>query len=521
MKTVHAVSLSVVVGVATFCLIVCATATYGTGISADSVEYVGVAHNLASSNGFTTRTGEPFVVQPPLFPLSLALMKVLFGIDPVDGARWFNALLAGLTAGLGTWILARCLQPVLATAGVLALLFSQPQFEVSTYAWSEPLFNLLVLLFLATVIMRSNLGRKEAALLGIVTALACLTRYIGYSLVVTGVIVILAQRQKLKDRLLNSLIFGVIAVLPLTIWIVRNWAVSDTLFGPRVPSRYSLFDNLYYMFRTIFGWFAPVMLVLPRMVIWSIVAILVACIVAVIALISRKRITFREMLSSQKFVRLLILILFMTVYCIILVTTATMTAYDEIGLRLLSPISIALIVAIFMSLEGGAKLLNIPRLTRRNAHRVHLLASGFLLIVLIILPMLQGMISVITKLDQGAGGYNAKRWRESETIEFLRASFLTETDEIYSNRPDAITFLTGFQANWMPSRTYYNSNQPATDLSSLKGNWPRSPVAHILWFDDEGRPYFFSIQELETIANISLEVQLVDGKIYEASPTMQ
>lgn len=174
-------------------LILYATSTYGIGISPDSVGYIAVARNLADGNGFTDYQGNAFVIQPPLFPIALASVELLSGIDPEEGARFLNALVAGCTVGLGGFVLLRFVRGPLVVLGGLAILFSTPQIAVSTYAWSEPLFNLLVLIFLTIIISHSSLGRREVVFLGVVTALACLTRYIGYSLVATGVILILIQ----------------------------------------------------------------------------------------------------------------------------------------------------------------------------------------------------------------------------------------------------------------------------------------------------------------------------------------
>ncbi len=65
------------------------TASYGPGMSSDSVFYLSCARNLVEGQGFMSHIGV-FTRWPPLFPLSLAFFGWL-GIDVVDASRFFNA----------------------------------------------------------------------------------------------------------------------------------------------------------------------------------------------------------------------------------------------------------------------------------------------------------------------------------------------------------------------------------------------------------------------------------------------
>src|SRR5918992_1443542 len=67
----------------------------GIGIYPDSVVYVGVARNLLQGQGVTyfDENGHmaPVTHYAPLYPLVIAGLG-LTGIDPLEGARWVNAV---------------------------------------------------------------------------------------------------------------------------------------------------------------------------------------------------------------------------------------------------------------------------------------------------------------------------------------------------------------------------------------------------------------------------------------------
>jgi hypothetical protein len=71
---------------------------WGIGLSPDSVVYIASARNLLSGFGlsvsFTTGEFLPLTHYPSLFSAGLAGLGFV-GIDPLDRARWLNALIFG------------------------------------------------------------------------------------------------------------------------------------------------------------------------------------------------------------------------------------------------------------------------------------------------------------------------------------------------------------------------------------------------------------------------------------------
>ena len=64
---------------------------YGVGVSADSTGYIGVAREWLSRLGFSFYGG-PGADFPPLYSALLALGSLITREDPLETARWMNAL---------------------------------------------------------------------------------------------------------------------------------------------------------------------------------------------------------------------------------------------------------------------------------------------------------------------------------------------------------------------------------------------------------------------------------------------
>ena len=221
---------------------------YGAVLAWDAYDYIAAARNLIRGAGYTTYLGDPMVLWPPLYPALLAIVGAILGSDPFLQANIVNALIFGLIVYLGGLLTFRHLSsfPVLAFVGTLTVLFSISLFAVSLVAWTEPLFIVFVLL--SIIFVESYLSKNDTTsliLLSSSVALSCLTRYVGVSLILWGALIIIVfRRDGLKGRMAHLSLFILISALPLGIWLIRNYAISSTFFGPREPSGYTLPQTL-------------------------------------------------------------------------------------------------------------------------------------------------------------------------------------------------------------------------------------------------------------------------------------
>ena len=253
-------AIFVILALAGVGIVLVATSVYGPGLSPDSVAYIFAAQSLTSGNGYSMISGHPFVHWPPLFPTLLAGMASI-GIDPLNGARLFNAAIFGLIIFVTGHLLRTHLKSMtLVLIGTAFLLVSVIFLRVSIMAWSEPLFVLLTIAFFFYLSKFLKEQRfKFLILIGILAGVACLQRYIGFTLIFTGIISIFffthsgARHQTLK----SASFFGFVSSIPLAIWLGRNYALTSTISGVRPPSTTGFFQNAAETLKSVSFWLLP------------------------------------------------------------------------------------------------------------------------------------------------------------------------------------------------------------------------------------------------------------------------
>src|SRR5215216_1539036 len=197
-----ALSLIALIGIV---LIIQATPN-GLGLSDDSIAYIAGARSLAAGHGYREAwlaSNQPVTHFPPAFPSVLAFFGFL-GIDPLHAARFVNAFLFFLTAGL-LGILAWRMTPSLTAGLVLAGLFvlCGDLLQVHAMAMSEPLFIFLSLLsfWMFDLYFERHHHWLWLIACGTFVGMAYLTRYAGLALVATFVAALLILHTTWRKRL--------------------------------------------------------------------------------------------------------------------------------------------------------------------------------------------------------------------------------------------------------------------------------------------------------------------------------
>ena len=237
---------------------------------------------------------------------------------------------------------------IITIAGTITILVSIPLSYVSKYIWSEPLFILLTLLFMISLdnyIYKSSLKFLIEA--SVFASLACLTRYIGITAVITGCILLLIQNKKFINKLVETLIFGLISSAPTVLWIIRNYLLSNTLAGERVPTKNTFSENIDITFKTIASWFAPYYSY------FTLYIMLGLCVVISIIIIIRNfhKNIGQIAVGENKAYRILIPFIFSLVYISYLIGSASLIDFDNINNRLLVPVYAPITIMMFFTLN--------------------------------------------------------------------------------------------------------------------------------------------------------------------------
>jgi len=236
----------------------------------DSYYYLTASENLAAGRGIGRLSGggefKPLTHYPPFFPMAMASLQVL-GLDKLESARWVNAISAGVLVLLvvvfvGSY--ARGPWPALAAAAILTT--SPAMLDVNVWALSEPLFLLLAWACLGALACYLDTNRTWILIAaGVLASAAYLTRYVGSSLVLTGVILLLAGRRLSRRPIAAAAGFGVISLAPMAAWMVRNYVLTGNVANRRIlwhPIALSQFRSL-----VLHGvsWLAPKWLIQGRL----------------------------------------------------------------------------------------------------------------------------------------------------------------------------------------------------------------------------------------------------------------
>ena len=207
----------------------------GIGVSPDSAHYISIGENLYHGRGFWTSSGGfVFSNAAPLFPLLITSL-IYLGLDALDAARLIPIISFSLLIPAIFFIGKNISHIVVGYVACLFCLAFYPLLLVTSYAWTEMLFILfsaLAVLALVKFVKRKESGYKILCLGGFFVALAVLTRFVGVALVLTWLIVIVVKnKSRLKSMIYQSMLFGMIACVPILPWLYRNLTLTGALQG--------------------------------------------------------------------------------------------------------------------------------------------------------------------------------------------------------------------------------------------------------------------------------------------------
>ncbi len=321
----------------------------GPGLTDDSVTYLSSGVNLASGRGVTNLAGQPLTLFPPGLP-AIVGAGVKLGMRPQTVARLGSILCICAIVLLAYALLRGVTQRRSVLLGATALVaFSEVAFTVSVMAWTEPYFivvSLAVVLILAQVYERKTWRWTTAALLVVLCWAGFLLRYVGVSLLIASLAVLMASsRRRDRKALLRVAAFGVASAAVPIAWLLRNNLRDGTYTGNHLPSPESIGSVLHEAALTIGSWVLPFSSasdgLLTAVGIGVFVAVLLTFVAVAIASTGRTKAT------------LVACGVFLSIYLVTVIVSCLRAAVDPLNTRYLSPLLVPGIVV----LTSGVDLL--------------------------------------------------------------------------------------------------------------------------------------------------------------------
>jgi hypothetical protein len=468
----------------------------GIGISPDSIMYISGARNMNAHKGFTYFGDKPLVAFPLFFPSFLGILLFVTGIDPVVMGPILTGLMFGLVIFLTGVILERFTFPSKWYKWfiLLALALSPSLLEIYSMLWSETLFIIWTLVFVLVYHQYIKTHSLKALIVvGIVTAFACVTRYAGVTLIGTGGLLLLFDPQlKLKTRIGHILTFGFIAISLLVTNLVHNTLVTHTGTGPRYKSLTSLSENMHYFGTVMCDWFT----LTPHQynLAFSITLILVLAFVAGFiyhAFKNKKAYTSYEN----------ILIAFFIVYGLFMIISATISRYERINNRLLSPLFIPFVI--------GCTYWVVPFILKQEVKvkRIFTVLSLGIALLLLYGEYQNDYQRYDDQGEYGTPGYTDDDWNKSELIKVMKThpALFNPAYPVYNNACEAFYFFTGKSSEYIPK---------PTEPKQLK-QFDERPHGYIVMFDKLPDPALLTIPQIQQRKPLKTLYKFEDGGIYE------
>jgi hypothetical protein len=502
---------------------------YGLGISTDSVHLLFGGQNLAAGNGLISYDGSFLTLWPPLYPALLGLVHLVTGTNMLAAATIVQAA-AFVGLSLCTSILfLRIFEgslPLAAAATVLADIGAVVLTSFDVVGSDYVGLCLAILSILLTgYYIESHSGRALVGLTA-VGMLAMLDRYLFVAAIATSAVCVFwLTGSSLRQKLARGLLVCVAAV-PAGVWL----GITSGQSGRRTPISFA--ENFSWFSKSILEWFFPAKEVKAHLDLYT--ALLWVFMLGLMILVSlawnrRRRGGSTQVEAgsqpeadrgvSRAFV--LPILGFGAVYVLAVFGSASIAYFNKLGGRFLLPVYIP-----FITLLVSAVAMVRLRAKTAGSHAWRLaapLVGGAALIATAAL-LLQITLPLVSAshTDGATGGdnaFNTKTWNKNQAIQYWRQNPPQGKYALISNDPDAVAFFTGHTTLSSPRST---SGPYSTDHYALSSYpvelFATSGPVYLIWIEPSPAAYFYTVEDIATIATVEPEFVSTDGGVYRLTP---
>jgi hypothetical protein len=375
-------------------------------------------------------------------------------------------------------------------------------------AWSEPLFLFLQFVTILLLTFYSGNGKPWILFASASAAgLGVLVRYSGVALVFAGLVgIICLYRRSWREKGLSALQFFVISSLPISFWILRNFAGGGSVVNRQVGFHPPTGRDWGRLFDTISSWLLPSWVSPTTKELAFITALLLLSFAIIHLRRNKATAAGNKALQSDRLLMLTGLVALSHVG----VLFASITFFDAqipIDSRILLPVYASLVI--FCVSIIGCLLEN--RIVDKQ------LKPGLMAGALFICALQLTDVSSWLNLSYRQGvGYASREWTDSALIKQL--GDLSSQTLIGSNAPDVIYTLLGRPSEMIPRKVFPDTNLPNenyfTEIVQLRKKI-RDTNGIVAYFNRvHWRWYLPSEQELQKDMGLRPIAREKDGSLY-------
>ena len=430
----------------------------GPGVGGDAAIYITSARNLIAGHGLGLINADgsfrllPYF--PPFYPLTLAAVMWL-GLNAETGTILINLFCFAGILLLLSWQVAK-ISDSLVTGILVGLLLAGSPILLPAFSWamSDPL-SLFVIVTAFWLLLRGLHADSFKWLAGsaYLAGLSLLTRYSMAAGVLTACLMVLVfWRGKLGKRILVAIVYGLIAAIPMMIWLVIDLTTNSTVASRNLLGNINVGAEIVRFLnqlRPLFlQWLLPDSLIesvpgwISLIVTAAVLLVILLSLICTLRSIARREMAHGVSSHAQALVLTYALFFFLYLVQIMLVSVTTFPPIT-IGARMLLPAAVAALVVIAFP---------VGQILAKPNHPFWL--KWLVLAGLVLFTAYSGLRGVrIARQNALDGlGYNSVVWRNSETVAYL-TSETKLSDALVTNEETALLYLLN-RPSW-PIREVY------------------------------------------------------------------
>jgi hypothetical protein len=270
--------------------------------------------------------------------------------------------------------------------------------------------------------------------------------------------------------------------------LIRNHCASGTLSGVREKALRSVGDNLLDIGSVLGGWF-------PFIGEHALTGAILFCVLVLFAAV---QIIYR-VIQQQFYPKTETVVYgFFLVYSVFIVSISSISRFEELSSRLLSPMYIPMLWVATSWL---------PNFIQKRTRTLRIVLS--LGIVVLFIASFKNQYQQNANNWEGiayAGipGYSEKQWKESPTIHYINAHKDTMRGAIYSDAFDGLYYLTGVRSFPLPHK----------EIDVEKNKFFINPSLIVVWFNDGVNTDLIDIDFINKHKKLRVTKTFEDGALY-------